>query len=265
MSGFLSGDVGGDYDVVLGVFARRDFDDAQRRYASLSSFTFEQYIDDSEAVARSMISQGADVEICVLDLDEYDYWCRNSGLDAERTDSRAQFINAEEPESFVYEGSLLRVLDCEEANRLMEQAYDYIVSDDDRSDVVDALDEVCSSLMDDMAGEMQATALLTIEAVRDAPGLEEFGMSFSIDKDDDGDICLQREIDHEAISAMYHLALLRGGSVYLRTLQSNECVVHGYDLGAQRWMRGSAVNVAAWRGPRDHSVAIAGGKIRVAD
>jgi hypothetical protein len=247
-----------DFVVVIGVFAPREFEVARTRYRSLASTTFEAYAKDTEAMAQSMIGQGAEVEFCVLDIEDYDDWCLANEIDPDRTDSRAKYVATLRPETYPFDTSIMRVFDCEYATYLAHWAYADLLEPEDALERADALDDACMSLMDSVGATLQGQALVSVEAVvgDDEP---EFGMSFVAAMDTDHDLCLVHESDHMALSAILHVGLLRGGTVYVRELTRDGCVLRGYDLGSGQWAAGSAADTAAWRGERDASVAVAGG------
>jgi hypothetical protein len=247
-----------EFVVVIGVFAPREYEVARERYPSLTTTTFESYAKDMEALARSMSAQGAEVEICVLDIEDFDDWCLESSIDPDRTDSRARYVATFKPETYAFDSSIMRVFDCEYAAYLAYLAYDDALNIDEIEDCSSTLEEQCTLLMNAVGESLLGKGLVSVEAVI-GDGSEEFGMSFVVQMDDERDLCLVHESDHAGLSAMLHLGLLRGGTVFVRELRGGGCTLQGYDLGTRQWARGSAADVAAWRGNRDDSVVTAGG------
>lgn len=250
------------YEVVLGVFSLRDYDTVAERWPNLAGASLDAYIEDLEAKARSLQDRGADVEIAVIDLDEYEPWCDDAGVRPDHGDARARYITEADPLSLTYDDSVARVL---EAHVFMEQAalaYALAADELDSDDVEIELEQQMHDLLDDVLANLNGVGLLSVETTNDT-GDTVLGLNLMVTRDEDNDLCLVREADGFALRAAVHCGMLNGGMVYLRTLESRRCVLRAYDLGGRQWAVGTGEQVGAWRADRDGSVTTAGGVIDI--
>lgn len=255
----------GDYVVVIGVFARRDFDDVQRQYPALVRGTYREYITQTETMARAVQEQGGIVEIAVIDFADFDAWCHYEGIDPEHGDSRARYLTAAEPPSFPLDDSLSRILDCDIVAEMAASEY-AALGDLEAIDKVTAhIDEQCESLLASVNTGLTRPAMLTIAANGGMYGDPGASLTFAVTTDDDGDLCLSREVDTTALVTLCHLAMLRGGFATRRVLRDGVCEMTVYSLGDRAWRGLSSLDAETVRYEADAGVGAVGGQVAYHD